>query len=125
MPILYSIDLDEKLIYITLPGKTDLAEILEIMRQIAADERLGEGFGILTDARTIDYFPSANEVRMIAELASDLALFLRYPNAMVVSRMVHYGLGNMLALIAGTQGALAQPFYEVEEAKAWLRLHQR
>ena len=124
MTISYSINPDEKLVYITIPGKTDLAEILEIMRQLGVDERLGPGFGILTDARTIDYIPSSTDVRRIAELASELALFSRYPNALVVSRMVHYGLGNMLALITERRGALVQPCYEIEEARAWLRLHR-
>ena len=125
MTVSYTVEPAEKLVYITFPRKTDLAEILEIMRQLASDDRLGEGFGILADAQTIDYFPSAKEVRLIAELASQLALASRYPTAMVVSQLVHYGLGNMLALITGMQGALVQPFYEVEAAKGWLRMHRK
>ena len=121
MAYLYSIDLNEKIVCLTFPGKTDLAEILEIMRRLASDEQLGEGFGILADARTIDYLPSTQDVWAITELASELALFSQYPTAVVVSQTVHYGMGNMMAFITESQGLLVRPFYEVEQAKAWLR----
>jgi hypothetical protein len=42
----YSIDEDKKVVYVTVPEQTNLAESLQTLRQLAADERLGEGFGI-------------------------------------------------------------------------------
>src|SRR5262245_54320325 len=121
MAYLYSIDLNEKIVCLTFPGKTGLAEILEIMCRLASDEQLGEGFGILVDARTIDYLPSTQDVWAITELASELALFSQYSTAVVVCQTVHYGMGYMMAFVTESQGVLIRPFYEVEQAKAWLQ----
>jgi hypothetical protein len=122
----YSIDEDKKLVYVTVPEKTDLAESLQTLRQLAADERLGEGFGILMDARHTYSIPTAEEARAIASEMSSLSLFLRHPTALVVSQVVQYGLGSMISIIAGFKGATIQVFYEAEEAEAWLQAgHER
>jgi hypothetical protein len=91
------------------------------MRQLAAGGRLGEDFGILVDGRVTKSILSVEEVRVIASAISNPALFLRHPTALVASQAVQYGLGNMISIITGMQGATVRPFYEVEEAKAWLR----
>ena len=122
----YSIDEDKKLVYVTVPEETDLAESLQTLRQLAADDRLSEGFGILMDARHTYSIPTAEEARAIASEMSSLSLFLRHPTALVVSQVVQYGLGSMISIIAGFKGAIIQVFYEVEEAEAWLRAgHER
>jgi hypothetical protein len=123
MPISYSINPDEKIVYVTFPEKLDLKSSLEIMRALAADERLGETFGVLVDLRALRSHPSIGEARLIASIASEQSLFLRNPTALVVSQVVQYGIGNMISLIASLQGAVVQAFYDIEEAREWLRGH--
>lgn len=125
MSISYSINSAEKLVYVTFPEEIDLASSLETMRILAADERLGEDFGILVDLRAAKPIPSVQEARLIASTASQSDLFFGHPTALVVSQVVQYGMGNMISIIAGLQGASVKAFYEVEEAKAWLQMLRR
>jgi hypothetical protein len=125
MSISYSIDPAEKLVYIRFPNEIDLDASLDTMRALAADERLGEDFGILVDLRALRPIPSVSEARLIASIASQQTLFLKNPTALVVSQKVQYGMGNMISILSGLQGAIVQPFYNVEEARAWLRAHLR
>lgn len=125
MSISYSINPAEKLVYITFPDKIDLNSSLETMRTLAADERLGKDFGLLIDLRALRSIPSVQEARQIALTASRQGLFLRNPTALVVSKLVQYGMGNMISILSGLQGAIVRPFYDVEEAKEWLRMHLR
>lgn len=125
MSLSYSINSAEKLVYVTFPEVIDLASSLDTMRALAADERLGEGFGILVDLRTAKPVPSVQEARLIASTASQSDLFLHHPTALVVSRAVQYGMGNMISIIAGLRGASVQAFYEIEEAKTWLQRHSQ
>jgi hypothetical protein len=117
----YSIDPEKKLAYLTLPEKTDLAETLEALRQLAADERLGNDFGILVDVRATTFIPTAGEARAIASEISRPALFLHRPIAVVVFQLVQYGIGNMVSLIAGVKGAVLRVFYDIEAAERWLQ----
>ena len=121
MTFLYSIDRDKKLAYITFPEKGGLAESLDVIRQVSADERLGEDFGVLVDAQATSFAPTLEEARVIASAVSDPDLFLQHQIAVVVSQAVQYGMGNMIAILAGLKGAAIRVFYEVEEAEAWLR----
>jgi hypothetical protein len=125
MSISYSIDPTEKLVYVTFPEIIDLASSLDTMRALAVDEQLGADFGILVDLRAAKPVPSFQEARLIAATASQSKLFLHHPTALVVSQKVQYGMGNMISIIAGLQGALVQAFYEMEEAKTWLQVHLR
>lgn len=125
MPITYEIDLVEKLVYVTFPQETDLKSSLEMMRTVAADKRLGEGFGILMDVRATRFIPSATEARAIATFASDQATFLHYPTAVVTSQRAQHEAGSTISIVAGLKRATVQVFYEVEEAKTWLRSLRR
>jgi hypothetical protein len=125
MSFLYSIDPEKKRAYLILPEKTNLAETLETLRELAADERLGEEFHILIDVRATSFIPTAREAREIAWAISNPALFLRRPIAVIVSQLVQYGMGNMVSLIAGLKGIVLRVFYEVEEAEAWLKTVRR
>jgi hypothetical protein len=118
----YSIDEAKKLAYVTFPEKSGLVESLEVIRQVSADERLSEDFGVLVDARATRFAPTTQEARAIASVVSDPTLFSRHLIAVVVSEMVQYGMTNMIALLAGLNGATIRVFYEVEEAEVWLRV---
>ena len=95
----YSIDPEKKLGYLRIPEKTDLTEILEALRQLAADERFGDDFGLLVDVRATSYIPTAGEARAIAAEISRPALFLSRPVAAVVLQPVQYGISNMVSIM--------------------------
>jgi hypothetical protein len=119
---LYSIDEGKKLAYVTFPEKGGLAEILELIRQLMADEGLREVVGILVDVRAASFAPTAEEVRAIVSAILEPALFPPRPAAVVVSELVQYGMGNMISILAGLKGTTIRVFYNIETAEAWLQL---
>lgn len=124
-PISYTINPVEKLVYVTFPENIELDSSLATMQALAADKQLGPGFGILVDLRAAKPVPSAEEARLIVLTAARSDLFLHHRTALLVSRLIQYGMGNMISILAGLQGAVVHPFYEFEEAKSWLQAHLR
>ena len=64
--------------------------------------------------------PSKEELAQIAELFLSLLAGQDLRIAVVVSKLVHYGIGRMVEALAGTQGDRFRVFMEEEEARAWL-----
>src|SRR5262245_22088425 len=71
MTISYSIDKNRKCVYVTFPEKGGLAESLEVIHQLSADERLGENFDILVDAQATSFAPTTEEVQEIVSVISN------------------------------------------------------
>jgi hypothetical protein len=122
MSFSYSIDADKKLAHVTFPENGSQAEILEVIRQLMADERLGQVSGVLVDVRATSFAPSAEEARAIVSAILEPALVSPRPAAVVVSQPVQYGMGNMISILAGLKGAAIRVFYNMETAEAWLQL---
>lgn len=114
LSISYTINAAEKLVYVTFPENIELDSSLATMQALVADEQLGKGFGILVDLRAAKPVPSAEEARLIVSTAARSDFFLHHPTALLVSRLIQYGMANMISILAGLQGAMVHPFYEFE-----------
>jgi hypothetical protein len=101
-------------------GPCDLPSALAMLRQLAADPDFGPGFDVLLDLRGADYTPTAGEARVKASFYAAPAGLGGHRLARVVSRLVDYGVGNLLATLAGLYGGEVGTFLSVEEALAWL-----
>ncbi len=118
----YSIDERKEIARVIIPEETNLAENLEVVRQHAVDERLGENFGVLVDVRALSSLPTAEEARMFALEIAKADQLLHHRIAAVASRPVQYGMGNMISIIASLKGVAIRMFYDMEEAEAWLQM---
>ena len=118
MPVTYMIDEAERIAYVTYDEASDTHDGLEVMKALASDDRLKNGFGILADLRRKRHIPSADEARRLAQ--TSIALLREYKVALVVSAMAQYGMANMMSTLAGLYGGQVRGFYDPEKAKEWL-----
>jgi hypothetical protein len=120
MPYTYTIDSGRRLAIATGEGICDLASALATLRRLVADPSFGPDFRVLVDLRAAEYTPSAGEVRALAQFYASPGGLGGHRLARVVSRLVDYGVGNMLATLASLGGGTVSTFLSVEEALAWL-----
>jgi hypothetical protein len=120
VPYSYWIDPDRRLAVAVGEGRCDLAAALDTLQRLAADPALGPGFGVLVDLRDADYTPSIGEARALAAFYASPAGLLGHRLARVVRKPVDYGVGNMIATLAGLRGGQVRTFRSVREALAWL-----
>ena len=93
----------------------------DAMSTVAADPAFEPDFGLLIDARTMDYVATREEARALASRHAET--FKNLPVAVVVSRAVHYGVANQIAALTDLRGGTLRAIYDWEEAKEWLLAH--
>lgn len=120
MPYSHEMHPQEKYALVIAEGECDLDQTIVAMTTLVKDPDFGPGFGILADARRIQYAPGVEETRQIATVASQRNFFLDHPMAIVVEQEVTYGIARMFSALAGLQGVTAEVFRDIEEARSWL-----
>lgn len=120
MPYSHTIQPLEQYALMIAEGACDLDQTIVAMAGLAHDPEFGPGFGILTDARRVEYTPDAEETHQLATVASQRDFFLDHPMAIVVGQELNYGIARMFSALASLQGATAEVFRDMEEARAWL-----
>jgi hypothetical protein len=121
MPYTYTIHPSERYAVLIAEGECDLDQTIVAMTGIARDPRFGPGFGVLADARGIDYAPRSDETRRLATLAAQRDLMLNHPIAIVASGDLNYGIGRMFSALVALQGGTAEVFRDLDGARSWLR----
>jgi hypothetical protein len=120
MPYSHTIHPQGKYALLLAEGECDLDQTIVAMTTLVKDPGWRLDLGILVDARRIEYAPGAEETRQLATVASQRDFFLDHPMAIVAGQDLNYGIARMFTAFAGLQGATAEVFRDMEEARAWL-----
>jgi hypothetical protein len=121
MPYSHAIHPHGKYALLVAEGECDLDRTIVAMTTLVKDPGWAPDFGILVDARRIEYTPGAEETRQLAAVASQRDFFLSHPMAIVVGQDLNYGIARMFSALAGLQGAAVEVFRDMEGAHAWLK----
>ena len=118
MPYEITIDPERRVALVVGSGWNDYASSLAAMDELAGHADYRPGFGMFCDFRESEYTPGPAEARNLAE--AWLTRFRGRPLVVVVSGLLHYGLGNMMASIISLRGVPVAVFRDVAEAEAWM-----
>ena len=126
VPVRYEIDADAGLVVVHLSGLVTGAELFAYYAALAADPAVRPGLAVLADCRDVTTGPSFTEMVAIANAKGLLPDDLRPTRAAVlVSRSLIFGIVRQFAALADRVGIRVMPFYESEEAHAWLGVHNK
>lgn len=101
-------------------GHTDAAGFRDILLKAVADPSFRVGYGILVDARSLDYTPTIDETKQFTEFHISNDTLKRSKVAVVVTKVVDYGMANMFSTLCEMKGATVRSFQSVTEAECWL-----
>ena len=120
MPFQLTINPHNRLVVIVGTGVTDEAEFRAILLQAVADPAFEAGYHVLVDARALEYTPTTSETHRFVEFHLSHEELRRSKVAVVVTKLVDYGMANMFAILCDLQNAQVRSFRSLEEAEEWL-----
>jgi len=121
MPSEYFIDTEQRLLISRGTGIFGHADFIEHMEAVPADPRFKPEFNHLVDARYFERFDLTPAQLMDMGNRSNFGAESKW--ALVVSSLLHFGLGRMFANFRGAQhGQETNIFTEMNSALAWLDL---
>ena len=101
-------------------GLSHYEETAEAIRDLAADPRYLRGYGVILDARDLDYVPSLEDAKRYAELFRGLRSSFQGGIAVVVEGTARYGVAQMIATLLENRGVTMAAFRDPAAAEAWL-----
>jgi hypothetical protein len=121
MPVEFSIDKEDNIVYRTLRGEVRVDEVLASLEETAKHPDYRPGMKSLNDVREYTPRSTSSDVRQIAEyLLGHADVRKGLVAAVVVSQAVSYGMTRMLQALADNPDFSISVFYDLEEAKRWL-----
>lgn len=119
MPIAYRID--PPLVTVVPYGVNSLESVSAVFDRILADRDFDPPVGILFDACHTEYGPPSEELEALSEYLAGFDVFRQSRWAIVANpNTLVYGVTRMFCCLAESQGMLAEPFSDLERARAWL-----
>ena len=115
-----SIDSNRQTATIVGIGPTDASGFREILLKAVADPLFQVGYRILVDARSLIFTPTIEETRQFSEFQSSNDTLKKSKVAVVVAKVVDYGMANMFSTLCEIGGASVRSFKSVTEAEDWL-----
>ena len=126
MPVRYEIDADAGLVLVHLSGLVTSAELFGYYAALAADPNVQPGLAVLADCRDVTSGPSFSELIGVANAKGLLPDHLRPTRAAVlVSKSWLFGIVRQFSALAERMGIRVMPFYDSDEARAWIRVHNK
>jgi hypothetical protein len=126
VPVRYEIDAEAGLVLVHLSGLVTAAEILGYYAALAADPNVQPGLVVLADCRDVTSGPAFTELIGVANAKGLLPDHLRPTRAaVIVSKSWLFGIVRQFAALADRVGIRVMPFYDSDEALAWIRLHNK
>ena len=118
----FQVNIDSNIQTVTIvgTGPTDAAGFREILLKAVADPSFRVGYRILVDARSLDYTPTIEESKKFVEFHISNDTLKRSKVAVVVAKLVDYGMANMFSTLCEIGGASVRSFKSVTEAENWL-----
>ncbi len=101
-------------------GPTDATGFRAALLKVVADPSFRAGYSILVDARSLDYTPTIAECKQFSEFHISTDELIMSKVAVVVTKMVDYGMANMFSTLCEIGGASVRSFQSVPEAENWL-----
>jgi hypothetical protein len=120
-----SYDFKGSILRVVLDGQYGLEDVKELFKAALTDPRFVKGFGLLIDARTTLGNPSSNELRERAEFLGLISGHFAPGIAVVVSTLLHFGLGRMFEIFASAHGIRIQVFRNIDDAWRYLEQGQK
>ena len=122
----YSIDVDEKLVYIVGNGRLTDEEMADCVRDLRSDPMLQPDMNVLSDMRAIEMGFTPNGIRkMLDIMVSTEDRRSEAYAALVVARDVTFGMARMFQLRASEHvSPNFEVFRDVEKARDWLEEHR-
>ena len=121
MAITYSIEPDERIVYLTTTGESSFAEWRDTMLAALSDPAYRPGFNVLSDRRGETDVPDPEFAREAVNFLmqhSDELAGSRW--AAVSDNTAVYGMQRMFSILSETTGVTAMAFMNYEEARRWL-----
>lgn len=121
MAITYLIDPRERLVYLTVTGKSPFDEWEGVLRRVLADPAYGKGFNFLTDRRRQRDIPGPDfPLRVLRLLMSHTSEMGRFRWAAVTPWQTPFGTLRMFSILAEEADIHVEAFGDYEEAQRWL-----
>lgn len=113
-------DASNNTIVVVVPANYGMDELFDVLCQSLSSLPASTSSNILLDAMGSQADREFTEIRT---LISRSARFSDRVNrvAVVVNRLLHFGLGNQAATYASMEGFSVKPFWNLSSAKSWLQ----
>lgn len=120
MPFQIAIDSHRQMATLVGSGSTDAPGFRAALLRLVADPDFVPGYRVLVDARDLDYTPTPNETRMFVEFHMSLPSLRTSKVAVVVTKLVDFGMANMFASLCELRDAPVCSFLSLSAAEEWL-----
>jgi hypothetical protein len=115
----YQINEAENLVSVFVSGAVDLPSSRELLVAVTGDARFNPTLNFLVDVRDMTASPSASDLRQFADFLGQMKTLGRF--GVVAAPGVQYGMGRMIATLAGLRDIRMGVFRDEARARAWLR----
>jgi hypothetical protein len=112
---------EDDLVRITAHGSFDLEMIESTFREIAERYPAGKNLRVLIEDRSSPFNPSEDDVKAFLAVWEEIAEARPTRIALQVERELHFGIGQMIQLLAEGTELDFRVFRERREAMVWLR----
>jgi hypothetical protein len=121
MAVTYRIDPRERIVYITVMGKSPFDEWEGAIQRVMADPAYSKGFNFLTDRRGQTEVPGPDfTLKVLRLLVSHTSEMGRYRWAAVTPWPAPFGTLRMFSILAEEADIRIEAFDDFEEARRWL-----
>lgn len=116
----FEFDAAKQLSVVIFSGSCDESEILRGVDALTHQKEFMPGNRVISDVRNADYTPEASTIKRFAEFHANHEHLKRCPVAIVVSKLVDYGMSNMFAILCQLKDFRVQSFLDRTKAERWL-----
>lgn len=121
MAITYHIDVQERLVYLTITGTSPFDEWEGVLRRVLADPAYEKGFNFLTDRRAQTEMPWPDfTLKVMRFLAAHKPEMGRYRWAAVAPWPAPFQTRRMFSILAEEADIHVEAFNDFDEARDWL-----
>ncbi len=121
MPVSYTIDPTARLVQFVISGEFESADIMTLLRSVAADPNFQAGFDFLSDNRLVTRPVTTEQVKLMASfVAHGPPIFVGARAAFVTNSAASFGMMRMFASLAEEISLDVRVFSDVDAAGAWL-----
>lgn len=119
--VTYTIDAKERLIRTRCSGFVNVEEVTEHFRELASDPACPDYLDVLLDLSSINSLPDKRELQAVTVELGRVRARVRFGLcAIVVERLVLYGMLRMFSVMAQDYFSSIRVFRDIAEAEAWL-----
>lgn len=119
MPVRYRIDVPQRVVFSTITGNTNFAEMMEHQKSLSTDPAFSPTLNQLVDARAAEsYSSTTTDLQLLAE---QNIFGEGSRRAIVVSKDVHYGMARMFEMMRQGDDEI-MVFRDLDQAREWLGL---